>query len=688
MVLASCRTADSTSKKGHTLKATGIRFIALGMVAITSSSTLLCGEPKVGPFLNNGVTAHRGNSGEHPENTIPAFASGIEVGADWLELDIFRTKDGRLVVIHDRTTKRVGDKNLLVADSTYEQLLTVDVATEFRQRHGKTIDTAPKQKIPLLEDVLRLVMAQNKTRVSIQPKMDCVADAIHLVKELGAQKWVGFNDGNLQYMANVKRLAPDIPVFWDRGESDIGEDIRIAKQHGFESLVLHHSVVTKEKIEQIHEAGMEVGAWTVNDEATMARMLKMGIDRIYTDYPRRLLFHCDSAKCNDWPCWRGPNANSVADGRNLPARWTKNENIQWSVGLPGWGTSSPVVYGNRVFVTSEVEESGKKSLLTLCFDREDGEALWQHDLGFGVNQRTHEKSNLAVNTPAVTEDAVYVAFGNADIARYSHDGDLIWVSRYIPMFGDPKMAWGYGLSPVVLDDAVLFPWDHHTGPCYLIGLDKQTGEIAWKKDRPIGTAHATPLLVEHHGKTDILVAGKNRLTAFDARTHDELWRYGEGEGPFNGEIIVSPVYGDGMVFLQLWRQSQIHAIRLTGDGKPPEPVWVSDKPGPQEPSLLYYRGLLYALMDSGVLVCFDGKTGEEKYRQRLGGNCNSTPIASDGRIYVSNNDGTTFVVQAGEEFELLFTNELGERITASPAVSGNELIYRTDSHLYCIGQNR
>ena len=143
-----------------------------------------------------------------------------------------------------------------------------------------------------------------------------------------------------------------------------------------------------------------------------------------------------------------------------------------------------------------------------------------------------------------------------------------------------------------------------------------------------------------------------------------------------------------MVFLQLWRQSQIHAVRLMGDGKPPEPVWVSYKPGPQEPSLLYYRGLLYALMDNGVLTCLDGQTGKEHYRKRLGGDCNSTSIASDGRIYVSNNDGTTFVLLAGKNFELLSRNELDERITASPAISGNELIYRTDSHLYCIGQDR
>ncbi|MFO0877875.1 MAG: PQQ-binding-like beta-propeller repeat protein [Gemmataceae bacterium] len=388
----------------------------------------------------------------------------------------------------------------------------------------------------------------------------------------------------------------------------------------------------------------------------------------------------------DWPRWRGPNADGVVDGGDLPIRWSKTENVRWSVKLPGWGTSSPVVHGDRVFVTSHVKDGGKNALLTLCFDRKDGRALWRHDFGFGVDQRTHAKSNLAVNTPAVTRDAVYVAFGNADIARYSHDGTLAWVRRYLADFGDPKMAWGYAVSPLILEDSVLFPWNHHKGPCFLVGLDRETGKTRWKKDRPIGTAHATPLLVEHHGQKDILVPGQHRLTAFDARTHAELWRYGEGEGPFNGEIISSPVYGDGVVFLQLWRESRIHAIRLRGDGKPPEPLWVSQKPGPVEPSLLYYRGLLYALLDNGVLTCLDGKTGAEVYRRRLGAACNSSPIAANGHIYLSDNEGKTFVIQAGREFKLLQTNSLGERITASPALTGNCLFYRTDSHLYCIGK--
>ena len=387
-----------------------------------------------------------------------------------------------------------------------------------------------------------------------------------------------------------------------------------------------------------------------------------------------------------WPGWRGPHADNVADGRALPIRWNQTENVRWSVELPGWGTSSPVVYGDRVFVTSHVKDGQQKSLLTLCYSRNDGRELWRHDFGGGVDQRTHEKSSLAVNTPAVTSDAVYVAFGNSDIARYSHDGKLIWVRRYMTDFGDPKMAWGYSVSPVVAEDAVLFPWDHHKGPCFLIGLDKGTGEIAWKKDRPIGTAHATPLLVEHHGQRDILVPGKNRLTAFDAKSHENLWEYGEGSGPFNGEIISSPVYGDGMVFLQLWRESKIHSIRLREDGKPPETVWVSNKPGPVESSPVYYRGLLYTWMDIGVLACLDGATGEELYRERLGTNANSSPIACDGHVFLSDIDGQTFVIQAGRDFKLLATNPLGERISASPAITGNSLIYRTDSHLYCIGE--
>ncbi|MFM7111885.1 MAG: PQQ-binding-like beta-propeller repeat protein, partial [Planctomycetota bacterium] len=161
---------------------------------------------------------------------------------------------------------------------------------------------------------------------------------------------------------------------------------------------------------------------------------------------------------------------------------------------------------------------------------------------------------------------------------------------------------------------------------------------------------------------------------------------GEGEGPYNGEIISSPVHANGIVYLQLWRDTSIRAIRLRDQGREPETMWVSRKPGPVESSVLAYRGLVYALMDNGVLVCLNGSTGEEVYRERLASAGNSSPVASDGRIYVSDNEGKTHVIQAGRSFKVLSVNPLGERISASPAISGDRMIYRTDSHVYCIGE--
>ena len=236
-----------------------------------------------------GVTAHRGNSWDFPENTIPAFESAVKLGVDWAELDVHRTKDGKLVVIHDKTTGRVGDKNLEVAGSNYDELLSVDVATGFRTAKGRTGEQVPPQHIPLLEEVIRVFLKQSKTKLSIQPKTDCVEEAIQLIEKMDASHLVGFNDGNLDYMAKVKQLAPHIPVFWDRpADAHIDEDIKIAKEKGFEALVVNHQGLTAAKIRKIKEAGLESGAWTVNDQETMQKLLGYGVERIYTDFPRLL----------------------------------------------------------------------------------------------------------------------------------------------------------------------------------------------------------------------------------------------------------------------------------------------------------------------------------------------------------------------------------------------------------------
>lgn len=264
-----------------------LRLLLLAAAAALPLVPAFAGEPA---FLDNGVTAHRGNSSEFPENTLAAFRSALQAGADWIELDVFLTRDGRIVVIHDKRTGRVGDVDLVVPDATYAELLAVDVAALHRTQRGQTLAECPAARIPLLSDVLKLVMSQRKTRVSIQPKMDCVADTVALIKTLGAEPWVGFNEGNAGYLAEVKRLAPAIPVFWDRGAADdVDADIRAARDRGFQAMVLHQSTVTAERVAAIKQARMEVGAWTVNDRETMRRLLGLGVERLYTDFPVTLL---------------------------------------------------------------------------------------------------------------------------------------------------------------------------------------------------------------------------------------------------------------------------------------------------------------------------------------------------------------------------------------------------------------
>lgn len=247
-------------------------------------------QPSQDTTIHRGVTAHRGNSAECVENTLAAFQSAIALKVDWVELDIHRTKDGKLVVHHDRTTARTGNKDLTIAQSTYDQLKTVDVATEYRQKHQLSLEICPPQRMPLLEEVIPLFINLDGTRLSIQPKTDCVEEAIALIRKLGAVEVVGFNDGNLTYMSKVKELAPDIPVFWDRpAKTDIDRDIRIAKEKGFEALIVNKSGITPELVQKVKAAGLNVGAWTVNDEQQMRSFLAMGVDRIYTDNPRMLI---------------------------------------------------------------------------------------------------------------------------------------------------------------------------------------------------------------------------------------------------------------------------------------------------------------------------------------------------------------------------------------------------------------
>ena len=243
------------------------------------------------PTAANGVTAHRGDSVRHPQNSLEAFAAAVDVGADWIETDVHFTSDKQLVIAHNHTTGEYSgkDRNLVIKDHTYAELAELDMAATFRASNKLTPEQCPKLRICRLDEALDLILARRKSRLSIQPKCDCVDAVMALVRAKHAEAWVGFNDGNPAWMSRVKELDPTIPVFWDRGKCDLEKDISFAKRHGFETIVPNGKWVTPEVVRTLHAAGFLVGAWTVNDPAAMKRFLDMGVDRLYTDVPQQLL---------------------------------------------------------------------------------------------------------------------------------------------------------------------------------------------------------------------------------------------------------------------------------------------------------------------------------------------------------------------------------------------------------------
>lgn len=246
------------------------------------------------PTSENGVTAHRGDSLRFPENSLRAFSAGNAVGADWIETDVRATSDGKLVLLHNGTTKAYCSVDRSVSESTYAELRELDLAEKFRAKGGFSLKDCPKHEIVLFEDALDLILKERKARLSIQPKSDCVDQVMEIVRRKNALGWVGFNDGSLAKMRRVKELEPSVTVFWDRGRLDVDADIKTAKQYGFEWIVPNRRDVTPDKVKKIHDAGIKVGVWTVNDPAEMKRFLDMGVDRIYTDDPLALKKILDS----------------------------------------------------------------------------------------------------------------------------------------------------------------------------------------------------------------------------------------------------------------------------------------------------------------------------------------------------------------------------------------------------------
>ncbi len=384
------------------------------------------------------------------------------------------------------------------------------------------------------------------------------------------------------------------------------------------------------------------------------------------------------AAAGDWPQFRGPGGTAVSEERGLPTRWGPSENVRWKADLPGQGHSSPVVARGRVYVTACTGPLQDR-LHVLCFDTAAGKRLWERQLHATGNTLCHPRSNMAAPTPATDGLRVYALFATGDLACFSADGDLLWYRALAREYPRLSNQVGMAASPVLWKDLLLLPLETADESC-AVALDKLTGKTRWKVERPRETNWITPLVITDHGGDEVLFQSSREVTAYDPASGRQLWTY-PGEGVFPVPSVPSPAAGDGLVVL-----AGGIALRPGGQRAEPQLVWKARKLKPAYASPLYYRGRVYAVNNTSIVLnCFDGMSGKVLWQQRLEGPFSASPVAADGKVYLVNEAGVTAVLRAGDEPEILSRNVLGEPVLATPALADGAMFLRSDRHLYCIG---
>ncbi len=401
------------------------------------------------------------------------------------------------------------------------------------------------------------------------------------------------------------------------------------------------------------------------------------------------------AVADNWPQWRGPQLNGVSREANLPLRWTQQEKVACKLPLPGRSGSTPIVWGERVFLN--VAEGDEISLWTV--DRATGKVLWKQRLG-GGNQ-TVRKHNMSSPSPVTDGKTVWVLTGTGVLKAFDFAGTELWARDIQKEYGAFGLNHGYGSSPLLFQGSLFIPVLHGMktdDPSYLLRIDGATGKTLWKVERPTTAqsespdAYTTPALVQRGSQAEIVITGGDVVTGHDPATGKELWR-ANGLNPTNDpwyRIVASPVVNGDLVYAPT-RVRPMLALRTGGRGDVTQShrVWSFDN-GPDVPTPVTDGTLLYVVNDKGIVWALDAKTGTAVYGpQRLKvGTYSSSPVLADGKIYVTNEDGVTSVYRAGPKFELLAENDLGDYTLSSLAVSEGQIFARTASGLYAIGQRR
>jgi len=421
------------------------------------------------------------------------------------------------------------------------------------------------------------------------------------------------------------------------------------------------------------------------------------------------------AYAENWPGWRGPGSLGISNDKGIPVKWDLALNVKWKAEVPGLGHSSPIIWGNRIFVTTAISSDPKEdywekgfpqiqrkpdsadiSWKVLCFDRDTGKLLWDRTAvrNTPANAR-HTKNSYASQTPATDGTYVYAFFGDQGMYCYDFQGKLIW-SKNLGAF-TMRSGWGMGTSPVLYKDLVIQTCDQEPGGSFIVALNKKTGSTVWKTDRDEASSWSTPFLYLQGAHPELLVNATRAIRSYDPATGKLIWQC---RGPATSITTPTPTSSHGLIFvssgfireevrpLTAFRPGATGDITLNpGETSSKDIAWRQLTAAPYIPSPIASGDYIFVLLDQGFIACYDARTGKEMFgrtRIDVGANFSASPVAVDGKLYLMSEDGDVYVISAGSKYELLAKNAIGEAVMASPAISDGKMFVRTLKHLLCI----
>ncbi len=490
-------------------------------------------------------------------------------------------------------------------------------------------------------------------------------------------------------LVTQKMLATDLAAEWQRVATEDNPESFLAAHGGkakvFADAELKRAYERRVQVRNDFLDLMRAGFQRYKQPAPFDRGAKAEppgtlVKKAGTRQPLSVVMPAPGAE-RQWPRFRGPSGQGTTR-QKLPVRWGKDgTNVVWRVPVPEEGNSSPVIWGERIFLTGA--SAGGKKRFVYCFDRANGKLLWSRQ---APAQRpepgVRPKNGHASATPVTDGERVVVFLGSCGLLCYDFEGKLLW--KYDELRFDT--THGTGSSPVLYKDKVLLVHDQNRADSFLVALDKKSGKLLYKKPRPHAMTWSTPIVVRCGGKDELVFAGASTVKGYDPDTGKELWSL----AGTTVEVIPTVVVGKGLLYSASGRNGPVLAFRPGGSGDVTGShlAWRTVRVGPQVPSPLYLDGRLYAVNDFGIITCLDAEDGKLIWQHRLQSAFSASPIEAGGLLYLCGENGVTYVLRAGDKFEVVARNDLGSPILASPAAVENRLYVRTEKELVCIGAPR